>query len=71
MSTTSAPSSLAAIGDVLPRGRYSVILNSEYYGLPRVSNGWVYMRVGHDAFRVDWTTHQVLERVTEQASANF
>jgi hypothetical protein len=29
------------------------------------------MRIGQDAFRVDWQTHQVLERVTEKAAANF
>ena len=71
LSSTSAPSPLAAVGDVLPRGAYSLILNAEYYGLPPVSDGWVYLRVGPDAFRVDWSSHQVLERLTEQAAANF
>ncbi len=71
MSSTSAPNPLAGVGDVLPRGEYSVILNADYYGLPPVSDGWVYMRVGQDAYRVDWRTHQVLERVTDRAAANF
>ncbi len=71
MSSTSAPNPLAGVGAVLPRGEYSLILNADYYGLPPVSDGWVYMRVGADAFRVDWNTHQVLERVTNQAAANF
>jgi hypothetical protein len=29
------------------------------------------MRIGGDAYRVDWRSHEVLERVTERAAANF
>jgi hypothetical protein len=71
LSSTSAPTPLVAVGDVLPRGEYSIILDAAYYGLPPVSDGWVYMRVEQDAYRVDWKTHQVLARVTDQAAANF
>lgn len=71
MSNASAPTPLVNVGDVVPRGEYSVILNADYYGLPPVSDGWVYLRVGSDAYRVDWHTHQVLERVTDKAAANF
>jgi len=71
MSNASAPSPLMGVGDVVPRGEYSIILNADYYGLPPVSDGWVYMRVGPDAYRVDWRSHQVLERVTDKAAANF
>ncbi|EYD74733.1 hypothetical protein Rumeso_03686 [Rubellimicrobium mesophilum DSM 19309] len=71
LSTTSAPAPLVEVGDVLPRGAYSLILDASYYGLPSASDGWVYMRVGRDAYRVDWQTHQVLERVTDKAAANF
>lgn len=71
MSSSSAPSPLVGVGDVLPRGEYSIILNADYYGLPPVSDGWVYMRVGQDAYRVDWHSHEVLERVTERTAANF
>ncbi|EYD74474.1 hypothetical protein Rumeso_04011 [Rubellimicrobium mesophilum DSM 19309] len=71
MSSASAATPLAQVGDVLPQGKYSIILNADYYGLPPASDGWVYMRVGPDAYRVDWRTHQVLERVTEKAAANF
>jgi hypothetical protein len=71
MSSASAPTPLATVGDILPRGEYSLILNADYYGLPPVSDGWVYVRVGQDAFRVDWSSHEVLERVTDQAAANF
>jgi hypothetical protein len=70
-SSASAPTPLAAVGDILPRGEYSVILNADYYGLPPASEGWVYMRVGPDALRVDWSSHEVLERATDQAAANF
>jgi hypothetical protein len=71
LSSASATTPLVEIGDVLPRGEYSMILNSDYYGLPPAGDGWVYMRVGTDAYRVDWHTHQVLERVTDEAAANF
>lgn len=73
MSSASASASSPAVdvGQILPRAEYSIIINADYYGLPAVSDGWVYMRVGQDAYRVDWKTHQVLERVTEQAAANF
>lgn len=70
-SSASAPTPLVAVGDLLPRGEYSIILNADYYGLPPVSDGWVYMRVGQDAYRVDWRSHQVLERVTDRTAANF
>jgi hypothetical protein len=71
MTSASAPTPLVDVGEVLPRGEYSIVLNAEYYGLPPVSDGWVYMRVGQDAYRVDWQTHEVLERVTERTAANF
>ncbi len=71
MSSASAATPLVGVGEVLPRGEYSIILNADYYGLPPVSDGWVYMRVGQDAYRVDWQTHQVLERVTDEVAANF
>jgi hypothetical protein len=70
-SSASVASPALEIGAVLPRGEYSIILNAEYYGLPPVRDGWVYMRVGGDAYRVDWRSHQVLERVTERTAANF
>jgi len=59
------------IGQVLERGQYSMIMNARYYGLPRVSDGWVYMRIEDEIYRVDWITQTVLERVTDQASRNW
>ena len=71
LSGGSAVSAAVQVGDVLPRGRYSILLDAGYYGLPPVSDGWVYMRVGPDCFRVDWRTHRVLERITDRVAANF
>lgn len=59
------------IGDVLERGKYSMLLNARYYGLPTVSDGWVYMQIEDDIYRVDWRSHTVLERVTHKASRNW
>lgn len=71
MASASAVMPLVDVGETLTRGEYPIIINAEYYGLPAVSGGWVYMRVGKDAYRVDWQSHKVLERVTDQAAANF
>ncbi len=60
-----------AIGDVLERGKYSMLMNARYYGLPTVSDGWVYMQIEDEIYRVDWRSHTVLERVTHQASRNW
>ncbi|KQB98214.1 hypothetical protein AL073_04845 [Loktanella sp. 1ANDIMAR09] len=59
------------IGEILERGQYSMIMNARYYGLPTVSDGWVYFRIEDEIYRVDWRTHEVLERVTDQASRNW
>ncbi|MGJ8587907.1 MAG: hypothetical protein ACSHXW_07115 [Yoonia sp.] len=59
------------IGETIERGKYSMIMNARYYGLPTVSDGWVYMRIEDDIYRVDWRSHRVLERVTDQASRNW
>lgn len=59
------------IGEVLERGKYSMLMNARYYGLPAVSDGWVYMQIEDDIYRVDWLSHTVLERVTDEASRNW
>lgn len=69
--TTAPAAPVIEVGQQLARGRYSILLNAEYYGLPPVSDGWVYMRVGREVFRVDWRSHQVIERVTDRVAANF
>lgn len=70
-STGAAADKGALIGSILTRGSYQLMLNSRYYGLPPVADGWVYMRIGDEIYRVDWVSHEVLERVTDQASRNF
>lgn len=59
------------VGDILKRGEYQMIMNARYYGLPAVSDGWVYMRIEDEIYRVDWRTHRVLEKVTDQAARNW
>jgi len=59
------------IGEILERGQYSILMNARYYGLPAVSDGWVYMRIEDEIYRVDWRSHRVLEQVTDQASRNW
>jgi hypothetical protein len=59
------------IGQVLERGQYSMLMNSRYYGLPAVKDGWVYMRIEEDIYRVEWLSHEVLEKVTDQANRNW
>lgn len=60
-----------AIGTILERGQYSMLMNVRYYGLPPVKDGWVYMDIEDEIYRVDWRSHEVLERVTHQASRNW
>lgn len=69
-SSTPAPGPVD-VGEFLERGEYSMLMNAPYYGLPRVSDGWVYMKIEEDIYRVDWRSHEVLERVTHLASRNW
>ena len=59
------------VGDILPRGEYSLVMNAPYYGLPKARDGWVYFRVEDDIYRVDYNTMQVLERATAEAGSNW
>lgn len=70
-SAAASASGPVEIGEILERGQYSMLMNAPYYGLPRVSDGWVYMRIEDEIYRVDWHSHEVLERVTHQASRNW
>ncbi|KJZ20284.1 hypothetical protein [Loktanella sp. S4079] len=62
-STAPRPSPVE-IGSFLERGEHSILMNASYYGLPPVQDGWVYIRIEDDLFRVDFSTYEVLERVT-------
>lgn len=53
-----------AVGDTLPRGAFSMLMNAPYHGLPRAQGGWVYFKVGRDVMRVDLDTMTVLDIVT-------
>lgn len=59
------------IGSILPRGKYTMILNARWYGLPDAADGWVYFRIVDDVYRVDYRTMEVLERATAETSANW
>lgn len=58
-------------GTVLPRNQYNILLLADYYGLPAVKDGWVYMEVDRQVYRVDFRTYRVLEMVTDQTAANW
>jgi hypothetical protein len=58
-------------GTILPRNKYNILLLADYYGLPRVKDGWVYMEVERNVYRVDFRTYRVLELVTDQTAANW
>ncbi|SRR6056297_1250454 len=53
-----------APGDRLPPGRYNVLLNTEYYGLPAAGSGWRYYEVDGRVLRVETGSLEVLEDMT-------
>ena len=59
------------VGQTLPRGKFMVLLNSEYFGLPPVPEGHWYFRVGDRAMVVRPDTLQVVADVTDQTNARF
>ncbi|NSX56391.1 hypothetical protein [Parasulfitobacter algicola] len=58
-------------GDVIPVGKYSLLLNTQYYGLPRATDGWVYMQIDEHVYRVDWKTHTILSLATLETAAVY
>ncbi len=58
-------------GTTLPRGVYNVIIMADYYGLPPVQDGWVYMDIDRQVYRVDFSSHTVIDNVTHQTAANW
>lgn len=58
-------------GTILPRNKYNILLLADYYGLPAVEDGWVYVAVERNVYRVDFRTFRVLELVTDQTAANW
>ena len=51
-------------GDILPKGKYFMLLNSQSYGLPPASDGLLYFRAGQQVLRVRLATMEVSEDVT-------
>ena len=59
------------VGDILPQGRYYVLVGSDYYGLPPSDGAWRYYRVGERVLRVRPGTMEVLGDATAEANAAF
>ncbi|MEM1064860.1 MAG: hypothetical protein AAGJ74_05115 [Pseudomonadota bacterium] len=57
-----------AVGEALPRGKYTVLLNTEYYGLPPTDGTFWYFKVDRRVLKVEPQTMEVLEDVTRAAS---
>ncbi len=58
-------------GDMLPPGRYFMLLGSEYYGLPPVNGFWRYYRVEDRVLRVRPDTLEVIEDATHETNRAF
>ena len=58
------------IGDRLPES-YQRLMNTGYYGLPPVQDGWLYFRVGTRLYRVDRHSREILEDATHEANGAF
>ncbi|MEM9343777.1 MAG: hypothetical protein AAGA87_12095 [Pseudomonadota bacterium] len=56
-----------AVGETLPRGKYRVLLNTTYHGLPASDGTFWYFRVGRHVLQVDSQSMEVLADVTRKA----
>jgi hypothetical protein len=59
------------IGEVIQKGKYSMVMDARWYGLPPAQDGWVYFRIERDVYRVDYITMTVLERATAETGRNW
>ncbi|MXQ07073.1 hypothetical protein GQ651_04365 [Alphaproteobacteria bacterium GH1-50] len=69
-----APESTAPViapGDVLSPGTFNMLINAEYFGLPRTSDGSWYVTVERRVLRIEPRTYQVIEDVTEKTNRVF
>ncbi len=62
---------LHAPGDTLSPGSFNILLNSDYYGLPRPADGTWYVTVDRRVLRIRPGTYEVLEDVTRQTNRAF
>ena len=60
-----------APGDILRPGSFNVLLNSDYYGLPRRDDGTWYVTGDRRVLRIRPGTYEVLEDVTSQTNRAF
>lgn len=58
-------------GDILPRGRYSMLMNSDYHGLPPSPEGTLYFEVDMKVLLVDMNSFEVLQDVSRDVAATF
>lgn len=58
-------------GDILPRGRYSMLMNSAYHGLPPAPEGTLYFEVDLKVMLVDIETYEILQDVSRDVAATF
>lgn len=58
-------------GDILPRGRYSMLMNSAYHGLPPAPEGTLYFQVDLKVLLVDRTTYEIIDDVSREVAATF
>ena len=56
-----------AEGEILPRGKYQVVLNTEYFGLPQTDGTFWYFKVENRVLKVRPDTMEVLADVTWEA----
>ena len=55
-------------GVILERGKHNLLMNVDYYGLEPVRDGWVYMEIDEEIYRVDWSTHEIVGHVGHRRS---
>ena len=60
-----------AVGDRLPEGRYYMLMNRSYYGLPAIDGYWRYYRVEGRVLKVHPDTLEVIGDATGLTNAAF
>jgi len=58
-------------GDVLPKGQYSMLMNSAYHGLPPAPEGTLYFQVDMKVLLVDRSSYEVIQDVSRDVAATF
>lgn len=58
-------------GDILEPGSFNVVLNTQYHGLPKVTDGSWYVTVGRYVLRIEPDSYEVIEDVTSKARRAF